>query len=133
MITKQELLSIPTLHRGMVDDVQRLRDLREKAICIPSPGRMNPNKVQNSRSNRSGIIVDTVCDLEMELTARHIELEELKGEAGAWISTHDDDRTRRILTQLFIYCWSIKHVAAVMDLTPRRVNQIRQKAIAELN
>lgn len=116
----------------MIDDVQRLQYLREKAICIPSSSRSNPNRVQTTRANRAGCYVDEAADLYRDLERRDTELKAKKAEAEEWIRTLEGDRAKRVMRLLFVECHSVRYTANVENISMRRVNQIRLGALSKL-
>ena len=130
MISKSELLSIPSKARQLARDKEHYEILREKAYSVPSTtyGR---ERVQNTVENRSHIYADAAIDLAKEIRAEQAELDELKDAAREWISTLDT-RNRRMMTYRYIDCQTWDMTACLMGYTERHTRRLARRITAEL-
>lgn len=131
MITRDEIRSIPELHKSITRDKEHLRYLNEKATCIPS---MNTERerVQTSPSNHGNMYVEAAADLAKEIKQAEAQLDELQKRAAAFIATVDELLAKKILTLRYIRCYSWDVVADLVGYDERYVRRIEYQAVSEL-
>lgn len=123
MITRDEIRSIPDLHKSIQKDKEQLRFLREKATCVPST-LTDHERVQTSPSSNVNRYTEEAVDLDREIQKKELELIELQDRAREFIVTVEDPLARRILRLRYLYCHTWGEVA---ELTGYNERWIRRK------
>ena len=131
MITREELRSIPKLHKSIQRDLCHLDYLREKATCIPSTT-TDHEKVQTSPSNQGNKYIEAAVDLSKELEQKQKQLDELKLKATLFIETIPERQHRRVLEYRYIKCYEWQEISDLLGYTERRVCQIDKEEVSLL-
>ena len=123
MITREELQSIPRLHKQITRDKEQLRYLQEKATAIQSTLGFETEKVQSSPSNDATKYIEAAVDLDKEIHTKELELIRLQGEAKTFVDAVTERLPHQILKLRYLRCCEWKEVA---DLTGYAVRYIQQ-------
>ena len=132
MITREELQSIPRLHKQITRDKNQLRYLEEKATAIPSALGKETEKVQISPDNNAGKYVEAAVDLDQEIKAKELELLNLQGEARKFIDTVTDRLPHQILKLRYLRCCEWQEVADITGYAERYIQQIEYEQTSKL-
>lgn len=130
MITREEIRSIPRLHKLIERDKEHLIFLREKATSIPSLE--IHERVQTSPSNQSNKYVDAAVDLAREISEKEYELAGLQTKASEFIETVDDELTKKVLRMRYIKCYTWETTGELLGYVPRWIMRLEAEAIKEL-
>lgn len=135
MITRDELRSIPELHKSILRDKERLRILREKATSIPSLS--DQERVQTSPSSSGNRFVEAAVDLKREIQAKEIQLTELQDKAKSFIcslpnKTDAEKLTRKVLSYRYLKCYTWEEISEVVVYAPRYIRKLEWNAIKEV-
>ena len=96
MITRNEIRSIPELHKSILRDKEQLIFLREKATSVPSSF-TDQERVQTSPSGGGNKYVEEAVDLNKVIQRKELLLIELKGKVKEFIhSLPNDTETDRL-------------------------------------
>ena len=130
MITRDEIRSIPELHKSIERDKEQLRFLREKATCLPSLN--DRERVQTSPSNNVNSYSDEAADLNREIRKKELELTELQGRAKEIIDTISNPLAKKVMKFRYLKCLSWEGVAELAGYSERRVQQIEWEIVRDL-
>ncbi len=131
MITRDEIRSIPELHKQIQRDKEQLRFLREKATCLPSSF-TGEERVQTSPSNHGNKYIEMASDMNREILAKEAKLLEIQERASVFINTITDTLARRVMRLRYLKCESWESVSELTGYTERRVQQIEWEAVQKL-
>lgn len=131
MLTKNELMAIPVMIRGIDRTKARIEKMRSK---LYSPqGFDSRERVQTSGSQRDEL-VDMVMDFEAKLEAKKAEVEGLKREAIGMFEPLEAE-AKLLMTLRYIGAQSWPEIADVMNYSPpslfRRHRQIMRELFPE--
>lgn len=124
MITRDELRSIPRLHRQIERDKEQLNYLEEKATAIASTLGMDTEKVQSSPKNTAGKYIEAATDLSREIVDKEIELAKLQEEAKVFVDTVTDRLPHQILKLRYLRCCEWNEVADITGYAVRYIQQL---------
>ena len=135
MITREEIRSIPELHKSIQRDKERLRYLREKATSIPSLS--DQERVQTSPSGGGNRFVEAAVDLNNEIRAKEIRLTELQGRAKKFIcslpaETEVQKLTLKVLKYRYLRCYTWEEISEVVVYAPRYIQQLEWEIVKDL-
>ena len=131
MITRDEIRSIPDLHKSIQRDKEQLRFLREKATCVPST-LTDHERVQTSSSSNVNRYTEEAVDLDREIQKKELELIELQDRAREFIATVEDPLAKRILRLRYLRCHTWEEVAELAGYTVRYLQRIEWMVIKEI-
>ena len=131
-ITREFLRQIYADRKKLVEDIERLRDMRERALCIPSASGNYGDKVQKTHDNRGNYWVDMATDLEAELTERDADLHERTLAVSEWIKTIDDVATRQVMAMRYVQGLQWSDISMHLRRSDRRVYQLHSAVLATL-
>ena len=131
MITRDEIRSIPELHKSILRDKDQLEYLREKATSVPS-GISDGERVQTSPSNDGNKYVEAAVDLNRDIQRKEAELEDLKVRAKAFIDTIEDPLSKRMMSFRYIDCHEWGMVAKLAGYTERRLQQLEFEIVSQI-
>ena len=135
MITRDEIRSIPELHKSIQSDKERLRILREKAVSLPSFS--DQEKVQTSPSGGGNKYIEAAVDLNKIIGEKETQLILLQDRARAWIYSLpiDSEKQRltfRVLKYRYLKCYTWEEIADVMVYTVRHLQYIEENATKDI-
>lgn len=136
MITREEIRSIPVLHKQIQRDKEHLRYLQEKATSVPC-ATQTTERVQETKSNRAGIYVDAAVDLEKEIEAEETKLIELQTGAKEFIyslphETETEKLTVKILKLRYLKCYTWDYIGELVGFVQRWPQQLEADALKNL-
>lgn len=135
LITRDEIRSIPEIHKSIQSDKERLRVLREKAVSLPTLSEQE--KVQTSPSGSGNKYVEAAVDLNKQIEAKEIALILLQDRARAWIyslpiDTEKQKLTFRVLKYRYLRCYTWEEIAELMVYTVRYLQYIEENAVKDI-
>ena len=136
MITRDEIRSIPELHKSIQSDKERLRVLREKATSLPSMS--DQERVQTSPHLSGNKYVEEAVDLNREIQKKEVQLVELQARASLFIYalpayTDKDKLTRKVLKYRYLRCYLWEEIANLLVYDIRWVQKIEDLATSKLD
>ena len=132
MITKEELRSIPGLHKSIQRDKEQLRFLHEKATSLPSQ-LTGTEKVQSSHDNNAGKYIDAAVDLEKEIREKELQLLDLQKEAAEFMNTIDAVLTRKVIRYRYMNCYNWDEIATLLGYEVRWLQHLEYEATYKLD
>ena len=135
MITRDEIRSIPELHKSIQADKERLRVLREKAVSLPTMS--DQERVQTSPSGSGNRYVEAAVDLNKNIREKERQLILLQDRARAWIyslpiENEKQKLTFRVLKYRYLKCYTWEEIADVMVYTVRHLQYIEENAVKSI-
>ena len=136
VITREEIRSIPDIHKLIQRQTEQLRYLNEKATSVPS-GLAEGEKVQTSPDNSAGKYIDAAADLNREILQAQTELLELQRKAALFIETlPTDTETQRLTVKVmryrYIKCYHWWEVSKLLGYDERWIRRIESQCISDL-
>ena len=136
MITKEEIRSIPELHKSIQRDKKHLWFLREKSTAVPS-GLSDHERVQISPSNDQMHYVEEAVDLNREIEAKEAKLLELQTSAKEFIeslphTTETEKLTVRVLRLRYLKCYTWESIGDLVGYVQRWPQQLEADALKKL-
>ena len=131
MITRDEIRSIPDIHKSIKRDKEQLLFLREKATCIPS-STTDQERVQSSPSNHGNKYVEEAVDLSKDIQKKEEELLELQKRAKEFIGIVEDPLAKKILKLRYLKCYTWDEVAELTGYVVRWVQRIEWDSVKDL-
>ena len=128
MITREEIRSIPELHKSIKSDREQLMYLQEKATSLPSMS--DSEKVQTSPDGNVNKYSEEAVDLDREIQIKELELLELQKRAKVFIDTVKDPLAKRVLKMRYLKCYKWEEIA---ELTGYDIRWIQRKEGREVN
>lgn len=135
-ITRDEIRSIPVIHKSIQRDKEQLRFLREKATSVPS-GISDRERVQTSPSNDGNRYIEEAADLDRDIRAKENRLKTLQTQAKAFIrslpvESEKDRLTIKVLKHRYLNCYSWDDTADLIGYDIRWLRRLEQQAVSNL-
>lgn len=131
MITRDEIRSIPDLHKSILRDKEQLHFLHEKATSVPS-GLSEGERVQTSPDNKAGKYIDAAADLHREILEKEADLMRLQSDAEEFIETVDDSLAKKVLRYRYLKCMKWSDIAELLGYVEGYLREIEREAVKEL-
>ncbi len=131
MITRDEIRSIPELHKSIIRDKEQLLFLREKATCIPS-STTDREHVQSSPSNHGNKYVEAAVDLSHDIQKKEARLATMQQNARGFIETIEDPKARKVLEMRYLKCYTWEEVSELSGYTMRWAQHIEWTIVRNL-
>lgn len=132
MISREELRSIPVIHKQIQREQEQLLFLREKATSLPST-LPDHERVQTSPSSNVNRYTEEAVDLNREIQTRLEELTELQIRASVFIDTVEDPLTKKILKYRYLKCYTWNEVSELLGYDARWIQQLEYSATSRLS